>query len=111
MSSHPSTSEPQYLYLTTIGHRTGNPHEIEIWFVGHQGCYYLVAERRERSHWVQNIQQNSAVSLRVADVTCSGHGRVIRDDDEPELAAAVKALMESKYNWSSGLIVELCPVQ
>lgn len=27
---------PEYLYLTTIGRRTGSPHEIEIWFVGYR---------------------------------------------------------------------------
>jgi hypothetical protein len=28
---------------------------------------------------------------------------------EPELAQAVSALMDAKYNWSEGLIVQLCP--
>ncbi len=28
-------NEPPYLYLTTTGRRSGNPHEIEIWFVAH----------------------------------------------------------------------------
>lgn len=99
----------QYLYLTTKGHRTGSPHEIEIWYVAHRDCYYLVSERRERAHWVQNIQNNADISFRVGDSTYQGQGRVIVDADEPQLAEAVKQLMETKYNWSNGLIVELCP--
>ncbi|PJF41044.1 MAG: hypothetical protein CUN55_12050 [Phototrophicales bacterium] len=44
-----------FLYLTTIGWKTQNPHEIEIWFVYHEGCFYLISEKREKSHWVQNL--------------------------------------------------------
>ena len=45
-------STAKYLYLTTSGHKTGNSHEIEIWYVVHHGCYYLVSEKREAAHWV-----------------------------------------------------------
>jgi deazaflavin-dependent oxidoreductase (nitroreductase family) len=102
-------TEPQYLYLTTIGWKSGQPHEIEIWFVRHAGCYYLVSEKWARSHWVQNIQCRPAVTFRVDGTTYTGSGRVIANTDEPERAAAVSQLMETKYGWSDGLIVELCP--
>ncbi len=36
--------EPQFLYLTTIGRKSGKPHQIEIWFVEYQGCCYIVNE-------------------------------------------------------------------
>src|SRR5690606_40402263 len=51
--------EAQYLYLTTIGRKTGNPHEIEIWFVEYEGNYYLVSEYPDRSDWVKNIDRKS----------------------------------------------------
>lgn len=100
-------AELQYLYLTTIGWISGEPHEIEIWFVAHNGAYYLVSERRERSHWVQNIQRNPSITFRVGDHTHKGTGRIIDPGAEPELAAAVRQLMDAKYDWSDGLIVEL----
>jgi alpha-L-arabinofuranosidase len=31
-----------YLYLTTIGRRTGRPHRIEIWFSAHDNKLYLL---------------------------------------------------------------------
>lgn len=99
-----------YLYVTTTGWRSGKPHEIEIWFVAHNGAYYLVSERRERSHWVQNIRRNPAVTFRVGDQHYSGTGRVIEPAAEPKLAAAVRQLMDAKYDWSDGLIVELKPM-
>lgn len=102
-------TEPQYLYLTTRGWKTGRDHTIEIWFVAHGGCYYLVSEHRERSHWVQNIRREPDVLFRVGDRSFTGHGRVVDPAAEPELAGAVAALMDAKYEWSDGLMVELEP--
>lgn len=101
--------KPEFLYLTTTGHKTGNPHEIEIWYVPHAGRYYLVAEGRERSHSVQNIRHDPAVSFYVEGQTHQGTGRAIDPVSEPALAAAVSKLMDDKYGWSNGLIVELTP--
>jgi deazaflavin-dependent oxidoreductase (nitroreductase family) len=96
----------EYLYLTTTGWKTGKPHEIEIWYVSHNGRYYLCSEKRSQSHWVRNIQNNSAVQFRVGDQTWTGTGRVVAET-ESELLNTVKRLFDAKYNWSDGLIVEL----
>ncbi len=98
-----------YLYLTTTGWKTGQPHQIEIWFVAHKGQYYLVAETRDKAHWVQNIRRHSAVTFRVEGKTFQGTGRVVDPAQEPGLAAEVRALMDAKYDWSDGVIVELSP--
>jgi deazaflavin-dependent oxidoreductase (nitroreductase family) len=102
-------SEEQYLYLTTTGWKTGDPHTIEIWFVAYDGRYYMVSEHRERSHWVRNIRHNPAVTFRVGTATFRGSGRAVDPAAEPDLAADVSALMDAKYDWSDGLIVELTP--
>lgn len=98
-----------YLYLTTTGWRSGDPHEIEIWFVHHEGCFYLVSEKYNRSHWVQNIRRNPAVKFRVGEHNFEGTGRIVENGAEQALSEVVSALMDTKYDWSSGLIVELCP--
>lgn len=106
--------EPQYLYLTTTGRKTGNPHEIEIWFVGYEGNYYLVSEYPDRSDWVKNVRHNPAITFRVGNRDAervSGTGRAVDRAAEPELAAAVSRLMDAKYEWSNGQIVELKPAQ
>jgi deazaflavin-dependent oxidoreductase (nitroreductase family) len=102
--------EQIYLYLTTTGWKSGRPHQIEIWFVPYMGRYYLASERREQAHWVQNIQHHPAITFRVGATTFEGKGRTIDPAAEPELAAAVLALMDAKYGWSDGLIVELAPI-
>jgi len=104
--------EAQYLYLTTIGRKTGNPHEIEIWFVEYEGNYYLVSEYPDRSDWVKNILHNPAVTFRVGSRSAEaihGIGRAVDRAAEPELATAVSQLMDAKYDWSDGQIVELKP--
>jgi deazaflavin-dependent oxidoreductase (nitroreductase family) len=109
-----STDKEQFLYLTTQGWKSGKPRAIEIWYVEHAGRYYIVSEHRERSHWVQNIQHNPAVTFSVGtqinkSTPTRGTGRVVDPAAEPQLAATVAALMDAKYEWSNGVIVELAP--
>lgn len=99
-------SEPKYLYLTTTGHISGQPHEIEIWYVEHEGCYYLISEKREAAHWVQNIGADPAVRFRLGEVTAAAVASV---PDYANLIAAVKAKMDAKHGWSNGLVVEIRP--
>lgn len=98
-------SQPQFLYLATTGWKTGRQHRIEIWFVEYNGGYYIVSEHPERAHWVQNITHNPQVSFRVGGRTLEGTTRAIEPGSER--AAAVSKLMDEKYGWSQGLIVEL----
>jgi deazaflavin-dependent oxidoreductase (nitroreductase family) len=97
-----------YLYLTTTGRVTGQAREIEIWFAEHGGRFYLVAER-ESVNWVRNIQSQPQVKVQVGDAEFNAIARVVHNDREPQLAAAVKALFDARYGWSDGFIVELTP--
>lgn len=105
-----------FLYLTTTGHITGNPHTIEIWYTEHNGYFYLIAETGEKAHWVQNIQHNPTVRFRIGKRTATaddpqymGTGRIVDRNSETQLVAAIADLMNAKYSWSKGLIVELRP--
>jgi deazaflavin-dependent oxidoreductase (nitroreductase family) len=105
----PAAQREQFLYLTTRGWRTGRQHEIEIWFVEHGGKYYIVSERGDRAHWVKNILHDRSVAFKV------GNSRALRgiarpvSQEETALAAQVSKLMDAKYGWSQGLIVEMEP--
>ena len=98
-----------FLHLTTTGRRTGLPREIEIWFTERDGRYYVIAENRERAHWVQNLRADPRVRFRVGSLETAGLARVVDAASEPQLHAAVRALSDAKYGWSDGLIVELTP--
>jgi len=105
----PKRSESEFLYLTTTGWKSGNPHAIEIWFTELDGRYYVISEMGERSHWVQNLRRQPRVTFRVGRRTFQGQGRVVDTGREPELHAAVSQLSSEKYDWGEGLIVELRP--
>jgi deazaflavin-dependent oxidoreductase (nitroreductase family) len=103
-------SKPQFLYLTTQGWKSGIQHRIEIWFVEHNQRYYIISERFGNAHWVQNIKHNPTVSFRISDKVFKGNTRVVDPERDSALAAEVSKLMDEKYKWSQGLIVELSPI-
>ena len=103
-------SKPQFLYLTTTGWKTGNQHRIEIGFVEYNARYYIISERLESAHWVQNIKHNPKVSFGINENVFKGNARIVDQEKESGLAREVSKLMNTKYNWSQGLIVELTPM-
>lgn len=103
----PPPSQSQFLYLTTKGWKTGKLHKIEIWFVEHDKKYYILSERKKKAHWVQNILHDHKISYQVDTQVLTGYGRVIEGVAEKDLIQRVSALMDEKYGWSAGLIIEL----
>jgi deazaflavin-dependent oxidoreductase (nitroreductase family) len=99
----------KYLYLTTTGRRSGRPRRIEIWFTRHAGRYYLIAEHGLRAGWVQNLLADPAVRARVGTRRFRARARVVERAAERELVATVRALLEAKYGWGDGLVVEISP--
>jgi deazaflavin-dependent oxidoreductase (nitroreductase family) len=99
----------RFLYLTTTGRVSGKPRTIEIWFVEHDGAFYVVAENREKAQWVQNLGRDPAVLFRVGTRDEGGAGirALARVVHEAPTLAAVSALMDAKYGWSDGLVVEI----
>jgi deazaflavin-dependent oxidoreductase (nitroreductase family) len=101
--------ETEFLYLTTTGRRTGQPREIEIWFTQHAGRYYLIAEHRWETHWVQNVAADPRVRVRVGGQEFQARARVIDGDADPAVHTSAQELSERKYGWGDGLVVELTP--
>lgn len=104
-----------FLYLTTTGHKSGRPHRIEIWFVEIDARYYVISEQYDVSHWVKNVRANPMIRFSVgtrdqpesALALTEGRATLIEADEQPELATRVREAMQAKYNWSTGLIVQL----
>lgn len=95
------------LHLTTIGRKSGQPRTIEIWFVAYQGRLYLNAEHGLKAHWVQNIQANPAVSVRVRTRTFRAHARVLDPERDQAEWRSVADLSRQKYKWGEGLPVAI----
>lgn len=107
----------QYCYLTTTGRKTGEPREIEIWFGLIGETAYLLSgsgedEHGPKAHWVRNILEAPAVTVRISDVTYPGKGRVVERGSRED--AAARALVVPKYqpgysndltNWGKTALV------
>ncbi|SRR5579883_3086651 len=96
-------SEP-FLYLTTVGRRTGRPHRIEIWFAAHAGRLYLLAGGRERSDWVRNLQANPQVTVELGGETHVGKARVLEAGTAEDQLA--RELLLAKYGGTDGSLDE-----
>jgi deazaflavin-dependent oxidoreductase (nitroreductase family) len=93
-------TKEEYCYLTTTGRKSGNPHEIEIWF-GIQGdSLYLLSGGGEGSDWVKNLRANPNVTLRIAKYNFTGAARPIHDETEELM---VRHMLAGKYQgWKEG---------
>jgi deazaflavin-dependent oxidoreductase (nitroreductase family) len=98
-------TNPQFLYLTTKGWKTGKQHKIEIWFVEYDVRYYVMAETLEKAHWVQNIMHDPKVLFTVKHNTVEGTARIVDKSKEPKLSSEISKLMSAKE--VDGLIIEL----
>lgn len=101
----PAGEPEQYLYLTTIGRKSGQPRQIEIWFTEHESRYYIIAEHGSRAQWVRNITAKGDVQVRVGAEQFAATARVLPDRDyDAEMA---KQRSRDKYGWGDGLVVEI----
>ena len=109
MQEREDFAEEQFLYLTTIGRVTGQPRQIEIWFVADRGRYYVFSGGYRNSQWVKNIERDSAVRVRLANREFAALARVLDEERDHDTWARAQGLARAKYGWGEGLPVELTP--
>ena len=100
-------SKVKFLYLTTTGRKTGQPREIEIWFVQSEGRFYILAEHFHKAQWVKNILRNPSVRVRIEDRDFEATARVLDEKKDATLWKRVQDLEREKYGWGDGLPVEI----
>ena len=89
----------EYCYLTTRGRVTGKPHEIEIWFVVHEGFIYIMSGNMKKSDWVKNLLKEPHVSLRISAETFTAVASLLNDKAIEDI---VRMKMATKYNEKEG---------
>lgn len=92
--------DEQFCYVTTTGRKTGRPHEIEIWFVVHEGALFLMSGGGDRSDWLRNMKVHPQVRVRVGERELFALAEIDPSDaDQP----AVRRAMAAKYQgWEPG---------
>lgn len=96
----PAVAAEANCYLTTVGRRTGQRHEIEIWFVHHGGALHLISGGGERADWVKNLEADPAASIRVTHQEFEVNARFSLTDSDERLRVA--ELFASKYSRHFG---------
>ena len=88
--------------LTHYGRRTGQPHEVTIWFVLDGDKLYIGTANVTRQ-WVRNVQKTSKIRLSMAGESFDGAARFLTDRAEHERAMAA---IRRKY-WMFRPIIEV----
>jgi deazaflavin-dependent oxidoreductase (nitroreductase family) len=95
-----SLKSDDYCYLITTGRKSGNPHEVEIWFGILGDSLYLLSGGGEDSDWVKNLRANPNVSVRIAKHTFTGIARIVSEEKEGTMA---RHMLAGKYqSWKEG---------
>jgi len=77
-------AKEKYIYLTTRGRRTGNPHTVELWFAGTGKKVYLSHEGAY-TDWMKNILKDSRVEFKIGKVQFKGNARIVEGGEIFEL--------------------------
>jgi len=88
--------------LTHLGRKSGQPHQVTIWFLVDGDVVYLVTADRRRQ-WVRNVLARPSVELRIGDETFSGEVELLT---RPAEMARVTELLKRKY-WLARLYLWL----
>ena len=95
-----SLRKEEYCYLTTTGRKSGNPHEIEIWFGIQGSSLYLLSGGGGDSDWVRNLRVNPNVTVRIAKYNFTGAARIGNEEKEELMA---RHMLAGKYqSWKKG---------
>ena len=109
MENENHSARDTYLYLTTTGRISGEPREIEIWFVESNGNFYILAEHFHNAQWVKNIKQNPCVHVRIGDREFDAKARALDEHRDRDAWLTAQKLASEKYGWGEGLPVEIKP--
>ena len=86
-------ADEKYIYLTTRGRKTGNPHTVELWFaiagkkiyLSHEGAY---------TDWMKNILEDNRVEFKIGKIQFKGNARI---DESREAFELGKHALYLKY--------------
>lgn len=98
-----SVADEKYIYLTTIGRKTGNPHTVELWFAVAIGNIYLSHEGAY-TDWMKNILTDDTVGFTIGHRRYKGKAHIYRDGAPFEIGK--HALYLKYYGEASDDVVD-----
>jgi deazaflavin-dependent oxidoreductase (nitroreductase family) len=77
-------ADEKYIYLTTRGRKSGNPHIVELWFATAEKKIYLSHEGAY-TDWMKNILDNNRVEFKIGKTQFKGNARIAKGGEAFEL--------------------------
>lgn len=90
-------ADDDYCYVTTVGRRTGRPHEIEMWYARQGDTLYALAGGGRSADWVRNLEVHPHARVRVGADEYDAVGRVLDGFDDAAEAELAARLVFDKY--------------
>jgi hypothetical protein len=97
------TANEKYIYLTTKGRRTGNPHMVELWFAIADGRVYLSHEGKT-TDWMKNILKDNHVEFKIRGNRYAGRAKIVGRGDAFEKGK--NALYHKYYGKASKDVID-----
>ena len=108
----------KFVYLTTVGRKTGNPHTVELWFAFADGKIFLSHEG-SYTDWMKNIKKTRRVRARIGRLNLEADASVLVGSKLEELGKtslyekyygpAPKSTIDDWFELST--VIELTPVK
>jgi deazaflavin-dependent oxidoreductase (nitroreductase family) len=95
MSDRMIPNDQQNGYLETIGRKSGQPRETEIWYASEGGKIWILSGYHNNKDWVKNFIAYPQVRFRIGTEWFSGTMRFLEND--PELDLRARRLLVAKY--------------
>jgi deazaflavin-dependent oxidoreductase (nitroreductase family) len=96
--------DERFIYLTTIGRKSGKPHTVELWFAFSKGAVYLSHEG-DHTDWMKNIAKHGSVSMRIDGVESKGDARITTETEDAR-ETGKKMLYEKYYGPTSQEVID-----
>lgn len=100
-----SAKAEQFIYLTTIGRKSGRSFTKELWFAIGDDKIYLSHEG-ESTNWMKNIAKNRHVHVKIGSVNFEANGRILGEAYDPSRELGKKLLYEKYYGPASKEVID-----
>jgi deazaflavin-dependent oxidoreductase (nitroreductase family) len=98
-----SVKNQKNILISTKGRKTGNPHEVELWFALADGKLYLSHEG-EKPDWMKNLAENPGVSAKIGSVKFNTLAKILKEGHSRD--AGAKALYEKYYKPATKEVID-----
>lgn len=112
-----SVKSEKFIYLTTVGRKTGKAHTVELWFAS-QNARIFLSHEGEPTDWMKNLISNKRVSAKISVFKFNADARIASDDGSREVGKRVlyekyygpanKKMIDDWFELST--VVELTPL-